>query len=238
MHFRNRSCHDNCNLMDVFSFLSTHARNTSSSKTENLIYIRPYALSVLVQPSDGEVGKELPVQPRLVFLDKQVTGSWGTVSIESWEHVVGYMSHIYWVVPKCYQLHWEPLETLSSAVHLTADFLPLSWVIKSKNKSLMLFLSKSLKRVSCIFWKSSLSKEVISYANERMSAITSALQFYVIVNDFSYMWLSQSSMKASVLNSDFSVHALWFYFTFSVFSQVMGGRKGNMAVKSAFYSLS
>ncbi|XP_044927182.1 fibrocystin isoform X1 [Mustela putorius furo] len=45
--------------------------NTSSSKTENLIYIRPYALSVLVQPSDGEVGKELTVQPRLVFLDKQ-----------------------------------------------------------------------------------------------------------------------------------------------------------------------
>ncbi|XP_070370876.1 fibrocystin isoform X2 [Equus asinus] len=45
--------------------------NTSSFKTGNLIYIRPYALSVLVQPSDGEVGKELPVQPQLVFLDKQ-----------------------------------------------------------------------------------------------------------------------------------------------------------------------
>ncbi|XP_058162846.1 fibrocystin isoform X2 [Dasypus novemcinctus] len=45
--------------------------NTSSFKTGNLIYIRPYALSILVQPSDGEVGKELPVQPQLVFLDKQ-----------------------------------------------------------------------------------------------------------------------------------------------------------------------
>ncbi|MBZ3881642.1 Fibrocystin, partial [Sciurus carolinensis] len=45
--------------------------NTSSFKTESWIYTRPYALSVLVQPSDGEVGKELPVQPQLVFLDKQ-----------------------------------------------------------------------------------------------------------------------------------------------------------------------
>ncbi|KAI4531107.1 hypothetical protein MG293_018965 [Ovis ammon polii] len=30
-----------------------------------------YGLSVLVQPSDGEVGKELTIQPQLVFLDKQ-----------------------------------------------------------------------------------------------------------------------------------------------------------------------
>ncbi|XP_069418909.1 fibrocystin isoform X4 [Ovis canadensis] len=45
--------------------------NTSSFKTGNLIYIRPYSLSVLVQPSDGEVGKELTIQPQLVFLDKQ-----------------------------------------------------------------------------------------------------------------------------------------------------------------------
>ncbi|XP_059794508.1 fibrocystin isoform X18 [Balaenoptera ricei] len=46
--------------------------NTSNFATGNLIYIRPYGLSVLVQPSDGEVGKELTVQPQLVFLDKQV----------------------------------------------------------------------------------------------------------------------------------------------------------------------
>ncbi|XP_004674090.1 PREDICTED: fibrocystin [Condylura cristata] len=43
----------------------------TSFKTGNLIYVRPYSLSVLVQPSDGQVGKELPVQPQLVFLDKQ-----------------------------------------------------------------------------------------------------------------------------------------------------------------------
>ncbi|KAM6181769.1 fibrocystin [Erethizon dorsatum] len=45
--------------------------NASSFKAGNLIYARPYALFVLVQPSDGEVGKELPVQPQLIFLDKQ-----------------------------------------------------------------------------------------------------------------------------------------------------------------------
>ncbi|XP_004869101.1 fibrocystin isoform X3 [Heterocephalus glaber] len=45
--------------------------NTSSFKVENLIYVQPYALFVLVQPSDGEVGKELSVQPQLVFLDRQ-----------------------------------------------------------------------------------------------------------------------------------------------------------------------
>ncbi|KAM5256479.1 fibrocystin [Ctenodactylus gundi] len=45
--------------------------NTSRSKTGNVIYVQPYTLSVLVQPSDGEVGKELPVQPQLVFLDVQ-----------------------------------------------------------------------------------------------------------------------------------------------------------------------
>ncbi|XP_037698842.1 fibrocystin isoform X3 [Choloepus didactylus] len=63
--------------MTIGALLVTHSKadigygNTSSFKTGNLIYIRPYALSVLIQPSDGEVGKELPVQPQLVFLDKQ-----------------------------------------------------------------------------------------------------------------------------------------------------------------------
>ncbi|XP_032319137.1 fibrocystin isoform X2 [Camelus ferus] len=45
--------------------------NTSSFKPGNWMYVRPSALSVLVQPSDGEVGKELGVQPELVFLDQQ-----------------------------------------------------------------------------------------------------------------------------------------------------------------------
>ncbi|XP_054554835.1 fibrocystin isoform X2 [Talpa occidentalis] len=48
-----------------------YGHGNTSLKTGNLIYVRPYALSVLVQPSDGQVGKELPVQPQLVFLDKQ-----------------------------------------------------------------------------------------------------------------------------------------------------------------------
>nr|KAF6507232.1 PKHD1 ciliary IPT domain containing fibrocystin/polyductin [Rousettus aegyptiacus] len=49
----------------------TGYRNTSNFKIGNLIYIRPYTLSVLVQPSNGEVGKVLPEQPQLIFLDKQ-----------------------------------------------------------------------------------------------------------------------------------------------------------------------
>ncbi|KAI4561087.1 hypothetical protein MJG53_021144 [Ovis ammon polii x Ovis aries] len=59
--------------------------NTSSFKTGNLIYIRPYSLSVLVQPSDGEVGKELTIQPQLVFLDKQVLCA--QVTIFTWSRV-------------------------------------------------------------------------------------------------------------------------------------------------------
>ncbi|XP_074093277.1 fibrocystin isoform X3 [Macrotis lagotis] len=45
--------------------------NSSGLDTGGVVYIRPYTLSVQVQPSNGEVGKELPVQPQLVFLDKQ-----------------------------------------------------------------------------------------------------------------------------------------------------------------------
>ncbi|XP_028622467.1 fibrocystin [Grammomys surdaster] len=49
----------------------TGYRNSSSLITGNLIYTRPSVLSILVQPSDGEVGIELPVQPRLIFLDEK-----------------------------------------------------------------------------------------------------------------------------------------------------------------------
>ncbi|XP_072498533.1 fibrocystin isoform X3 [Notamacropus eugenii] len=45
--------------------------NSSGLDTGGVVYIQPYTLSVQVQPSNGEVGIELPVQPRLVFLDKQ-----------------------------------------------------------------------------------------------------------------------------------------------------------------------
>ncbi|KAL1771938.1 fibrocystin isoform X1 [Sigmodon hispidus] len=49
----------------------TGCRNTSSLRTENFIYTRPIVLSMLVQPSDGEVGRELTVQPQLIFLDEK-----------------------------------------------------------------------------------------------------------------------------------------------------------------------
>ncbi|KAM8998944.1 fibrocystin isoform 1-T1 [Sarcophilus harrisii] len=45
--------------------------NSSGLETGGVVYIRPYTLSVQVQPSNGEVGIQLPVQPHLVFLDKQ-----------------------------------------------------------------------------------------------------------------------------------------------------------------------
>ncbi|XP_038628903.1 fibrocystin [Tachyglossus aculeatus] len=48
----------------------TIGRNASLN-TGNLVYIQPHTLSVQTQPSNGEVGKELPVQPHLVFLDKK-----------------------------------------------------------------------------------------------------------------------------------------------------------------------
>ncbi|NXC48112.1 PKHD1 protein, partial [Penelope pileata] len=35
------------------------------------LYVRPYNISVQVQPSDGEIGKQIPVQPQIIFLDKK-----------------------------------------------------------------------------------------------------------------------------------------------------------------------
>ncbi|XP_075779467.1 fibrocystin isoform X12 [Pelodiscus sinensis] len=46
-------------------------RNGSSPAPGGCLYVRPYNISVQVQPSDGEMEKELPVQPQIVFLDKQ-----------------------------------------------------------------------------------------------------------------------------------------------------------------------
>ncbi|KAG6934166.1 polycystic kidney and hepatic disease 1 (autosomal recessive), partial [Chelydra serpentina] len=47
------------------------AGNGSSLTPGGCLYVRPYNISVLVQPSDGEMEKELPVQPQIIFLDKQ-----------------------------------------------------------------------------------------------------------------------------------------------------------------------
>ncbi|XP_075779458.1 fibrocystin isoform X4 [Pelodiscus sinensis] len=47
------------------------AGNGSSPAPGGCLYVRPYNISVQVQPSDGEMEKELPVQPQIVFLDKQ-----------------------------------------------------------------------------------------------------------------------------------------------------------------------
>uniref|UniRef100_A0A8D0HLS2 PKHD1 ciliary IPT domain containing fibrocystin/polyductin n=1 Tax=Sphenodon punctatus TaxID=8508 RepID=A0A8D0HLS2_SPHPU len=47
------------------------------------LYVRPYTISVRTQPSDGETEKPLPVQPQIVFLDKQSVPTLGPPS-EPW----------------------------------------------------------------------------------------------------------------------------------------------------------
>ncbi|XP_060113453.1 fibrocystin-like [Heteronotia binoei] len=48
-----------------------NSRNGSSETRRACLYVRPYNLSVGIQPSDGIVGRPLPRQPQVVFLDKQ-----------------------------------------------------------------------------------------------------------------------------------------------------------------------
>ena len=147
--------------MDSFLFL-TYARNTSSFKTGNLIYIRPYSLSVLVQPSDGEVGKELIVQPQLVFLDKQVLCAQVTVftwggrgTILCLEHVsdsIIIIIHVY-RTPTMWQL--VPLEHLTTFIiflplHSLLSFHFLEKIqnmIMGKSRILILFHSKQILTV-------------------------------------------------------------------------------------------
>ncbi|XP_028906522.1 fibrocystin isoform X3 [Ornithorhynchus anatinus] len=62
--------------MPVEALLVTQPTGTigsgnASLNTGNLVYVQPHTLSVQTQPSNGEVGKELPVQPHLVILDKK-----------------------------------------------------------------------------------------------------------------------------------------------------------------------
>ncbi|XP_042688670.1 fibrocystin isoform X6 [Centrocercus urophasianus] len=45
--------------------------NRSRQHLGTCLYVRPYSISVHVQPSDGETEKQLPVQPQIVFLDKK-----------------------------------------------------------------------------------------------------------------------------------------------------------------------
>ncbi|XP_076188719.1 fibrocystin isoform X2 [Aptenodytes patagonicus] len=46
-------------------------RNGSRQHPGTCLYVRPYNISVQVQPSDGEIEKELPVQPKIIFLDRK-----------------------------------------------------------------------------------------------------------------------------------------------------------------------
>ncbi|NXI68982.1 PKHD1 protein, partial [Anseranas semipalmata] len=51
-------------------FLSPGGDN-SRQHLGTCLYVRPYNISVQVQPSDGEIEKQLPVQPQVIFLDKK-----------------------------------------------------------------------------------------------------------------------------------------------------------------------
>ncbi|XP_053129194.1 fibrocystin [Hemicordylus capensis] len=48
-----------------------HSRNGSSLTPEGSLYVRPYNISVWIQPSNGVMEKPLPRQPHVGFLDKQ-----------------------------------------------------------------------------------------------------------------------------------------------------------------------
>ncbi|NXE82096.1 PKHD1 protein, partial [Cochlearius cochlearius] len=45
--------------------------NNSRQHPGTCLYVRPYNISVQVQPSDGEIEKQLPVQPKVIFLDRK-----------------------------------------------------------------------------------------------------------------------------------------------------------------------
>ncbi|NWX85156.1 PKHD1 protein, partial [Nothoprocta pentlandii] len=53
------------------SFLSPEGDNHSRQTSGTCLYVRPYNISVRVQPSDGEMEKPLPVQPQIIFLDRK-----------------------------------------------------------------------------------------------------------------------------------------------------------------------
>lgn len=161
-------------------FFLTCARNTSSFETGNLIYIRPSALKVLVQPSDGEVGRELTVQPQLVFLDKQVPCA--QVTILTWSWVVCCILCMFqipppssrYMCPGCQPTLWHlpHLEHQSTFIifllfHSLLSFhlLWTSRIWSCRNAILILFSSPSkfLKQVSFIFSKSSLLKVLYLY---------------------------------------------------------------------------
>ncbi|XP_071404277.1 fibrocystin isoform X3 [Pithys albifrons albifrons] len=55
----------------LLSSAEGNSRNGSRQHSETCLYVRPYEISVQVQPSDGEIEKQLPVQPKIIFLDRK-----------------------------------------------------------------------------------------------------------------------------------------------------------------------
>ncbi|KAM6459801.1 fibrocystin isoform 3-T3 [Liasis olivaceus] len=48
-----------------------NSRNGSSPTSQSCLYVRPYSISVWIQPSNGVVERPLLRQPKIIFLDKQ-----------------------------------------------------------------------------------------------------------------------------------------------------------------------
>ncbi|KAJ7416298.1 hypothetical protein WISP_72202 [Willisornis vidua] len=55
----------------LLSSAECNSRNGSRQHSETCLYVRPDKISVQVQPSDGEIEKQLPVQPKIIFLDRK-----------------------------------------------------------------------------------------------------------------------------------------------------------------------
>ncbi|NXR22980.1 PKHD1 protein, partial [Cinclus mexicanus] len=58
-------------MLSQSALLSPGEGNNSRQHSETSLYRRPYSISVQVQPSDGEIEKQLPVQPKIIFLDRK-----------------------------------------------------------------------------------------------------------------------------------------------------------------------
>uniref|UniRef100_A0A8C3U4P5 PKHD1 ciliary IPT domain containing fibrocystin/polyductin n=1 Tax=Catharus ustulatus TaxID=91951 RepID=A0A8C3U4P5_CATUS len=57
--------------LPVDTLMVTQSALLSPEGNKTCLYRRPYSISVQVQPSDGEIEKQLPVQPKIIFLDRK-----------------------------------------------------------------------------------------------------------------------------------------------------------------------
>ncbi|XP_030054595.1 fibrocystin [Microcaecilia unicolor] len=61
---------DSLLVLQPISFATPDIGNPSGAGVGGSLFVRPYKMHILIQPSDGEVEKALPVQPKIMFIDK------------------------------------------------------------------------------------------------------------------------------------------------------------------------